>query len=57
MGRDLQNPTVNAFDAMGRATTATADWLGRPLRRPLRANTTAVAVNAELQSRAARSTW
>jgi hypothetical protein len=49
IGRDLVAPTVNALDSLGRATTATADFLGRPLRRILRANTTAVTLNQELQ--------
>jgi hypothetical protein len=49
MGRDLQTPTVNALDSLGRACTATADSLGRPLRRPVRANSTAYALNQELQ--------
>lgn len=48
IGRDLQAPTVNALDALGRATTATADFIGRPLRRVLRANTTAYTVGTEL---------
>ncbi len=48
LGRDLQAPTVNALDHLGRATTATADALGRPLRRILRANTTAVTLGQEL---------
>jgi hypothetical protein len=49
IGRDLVAPTVNALDSLGRATTATVDFLGRPLRRILRANTTAVTLNQELQ--------
>jgi hypothetical protein len=49
LGRDLQAPTVNALDSLGRATTSTADSLGRALRRILRANTTAVTLNQELQ--------
>jgi hypothetical protein len=49
LGRDLQNPTVNALDSFGRVTTSTADFLGRPLRRTLRANTTAVTLGQELQ--------
>jgi hypothetical protein len=48
LGRDLQAPTVNALDHLGRATTATADSSGRPLRRVLRANTTAVTLGQEL---------
>lgn len=49
LGRDLQAPTVNALDYLGRVTTATVDALGRALRRVLRANTTAVTLNQELQ--------
>lgn len=48
-GRDLVNPGVNALDYLGRATTATGDYMGIPLRRMLRANSTAVALKAELQ--------
>jgi hypothetical protein len=49
LGRDLQAPTVNALDHLGRPVTATADGTGRPLRRILRANSTAVALGQELQ--------
>jgi hypothetical protein len=49
LGRDLQAPTVNALDPMGRVTTSTVDYMGRPLRRVLRANTTAVTLGQELQ--------
>lgn len=31
LGRDLTNESVNAVDFLSRATTATADYLGRPL--------------------------
>ncbi len=48
LGRDLQAPTVNSLDSLGRATTATVDFMGRGLRRVLRANTTAVTLNQEL---------
>lgn len=48
IGRNLVAPTVNALDALGRATTSTADFLGRPLRRVLRANSTAYTLNTEL---------
>lgn len=48
LGRDLVTPTVNALDFLGRAMTATTDSLGRPLRRTLRANTTAVTLGQEL---------
>lgn len=49
LGQDLVAPTVNSLDSLGRATTSTVDFLGRPLRRVLRANTTAVTLNQELQ--------
>ena len=49
IGRDLVSPTVTAADHVGRLTTATADYMGRPLRRILRANSTAVTLNQELQ--------
>jgi hypothetical protein len=49
LGRDLVAPTVNSLDSLGCATTATVDRLGRPLRRILRANSTAVTLNQELQ--------
>jgi hypothetical protein len=44
LGRDLVTPASDAKDFMGRAATATADYLGRLLTRTLRANTTAVAL-------------
>ena len=49
LGRDLQNPGTNAVDFLGRAVTATADSIGRPLRRALRANTTALTLGQEVQ--------
>lgn len=49
LGRDLQAPTVNALDYLGRALTSTLDSTGRALRRVARANTTAVTLNQELQ--------
>jgi hypothetical protein len=49
LGRDLVAPTVNSIDALGRATTSTADFMGGPLRRILRANTIAVTLNQEIQ--------
>jgi hypothetical protein len=48
-GRDLQAPTVNALDSLGRATTATVDALGRPLRRVIRPVSSAVTLNQEVQ--------
>jgi hypothetical protein len=49
LGRNLQAPTSNALDHLGRVTTATVDALGRPLRRVVRANSTAVTLNQEIQ--------
>jgi hypothetical protein len=49
LGRDLQAPTSNALDYIGRVTTATVDALGRALRRGVRANTTAVTLGQEIQ--------
>lgn len=49
LGRDLVTPASNSLDSLGRATTSTLDFLGRPLRRVLRANTTAVTLGQELQ--------
>lgn len=49
LGRDLVAPTVNALDHLGRAVTSTVDPLGRSLRRVVRANTTAVTLNQEIQ--------
>jgi hypothetical protein len=49
LGRDLTTPASTSKDHLGRLTTATADALGRLLRRDLRANTTAVSLNQELQ--------
>lgn len=49
LGRDLVTPASDSRDSLNRVTTSTADWIGRPLRRSLRANTTAVALGAELQ--------
>lgn len=49
LGRDLVAPTTNALDSLGRATTSTTDYMGRSLRRVLRANSTAVTVGQELQ--------
>jgi hypothetical protein len=49
LGRDLADPTTNAKDAMGRLTTSSIDFMGRSLRRVLRANSTAVTLGQELQ--------
>ena len=48
LGRDLQAPTSAALDHLSRVTTSTVDYLGRPLRRVLRTNSTAYALNTEL---------
>jgi hypothetical protein len=52
LGRDLQAPTVNALDFLGRPTTSTVDALGRPLRRVLRPVSGAVTLNQEIQTAA-----
>src|SRR5918994_5947454 len=49
LGRDLVAPTVNSLDTFGRVTTSTVDYIGRALRRGVRANTTAVTLNQEIQ--------
>jgi hypothetical protein len=49
LGRDLATPTVTAKDHLGRLTTSTVDSMGRSLRRILRANSTAVTLNQEIQ--------
>jgi len=49
LGRDLVAPSVNSLDFLGRVTTSTVDNIGRSLRRVLRANTTAVTLNQEIQ--------
>jgi hypothetical protein len=49
LGRDLQAPTVNALDYLGRVVTATADTAGRSLRRVVRPISAAVALNQEIQ--------
>ena len=48
-GHDLVAPTSSSTDFLGRATTSTVDYMGRALRRPVRTNTTVVAVGAEIQ--------
>jgi hypothetical protein len=49
LGRDLVAPTSAATDYLGRVTTSTVDSIGRALRRVVRANTTAVTLNQEIQ--------
>jgi hypothetical protein len=49
LGRDLVTPASNSLDYLGRVTTSTVDALGRALRRDIRANTTAVTLNQEIQ--------
>jgi hypothetical protein len=49
LGRDLQAPTVNALDYLGRVVTATADTAGRSLRRVIRPISAAVTLNQEIQ--------
>jgi len=49
LGRDLQAPTVNALDFLGRPVTATVDTLGRSLRRVIRPVSAAVTLGQEVQ--------
>jgi hypothetical protein len=49
LGRDLQAPTSNALDHLGRVTTSTTDFLGRPLRRVIRPVSAAVTLGQEIQ--------
>jgi hypothetical protein len=49
LGRDLVAPTSASLDFLGRATTSTLDPIGRTLRRIVRANSTAVTLNQEIQ--------
>jgi hypothetical protein len=49
LDRDLQAPTVNALDHLGRATTATVDASGRALRRVIRPVSAAVTLGQEIQ--------
>jgi hypothetical protein len=49
LGRDLQAPTVNALDHLGRVVTATVDSTGRSLRRVIRPISSAVTLNQEIQ--------
>lgn len=49
LGRDLVAPGTNSLDSLGRSTTSTADFIGRPLKRGVRANTTAVTLGQEIQ--------
>jgi hypothetical protein len=48
LGRDIQAPGTNALDHLGRVTTATVDYLGRPLRRLIRPISAAVSLNQEI---------
>jgi hypothetical protein len=48
LGRDLAAPTVNSLDYLGRVTTSTTDFLGRPLRRLIRPVSGAVTLNQEI---------
>src|SRR4030095_6967687 len=52
LGRDLQAPTSNSLDYLGRVTTSTTDSLGRSLRRDTRPVSGAVTLNQEIQSTA-----
>jgi hypothetical protein len=48
LGRDIQAPGTNALDHLGRVTTATVDYLGRPLRRLIRPISAAVTLGQEI---------
>ena len=50
LGRDLQAPTTNAVDYLGRTTTPTAGPTGHGLRRVIRPISSAVALNQEVQT-------
>jgi hypothetical protein len=52
LGRDLQAPTTNSLDSLGRVTTSTTDFLGRGLRRVIRPVSGAVTLGQELQTTA-----
>jgi hypothetical protein len=54
LGRDLVNPTVDVRDFLGRTVTATADAVGRSLRRVIRPISSAVTLNQELQDTGGR---
>jgi hypothetical protein len=49
LDRDLVAPGTNSLDHLGRATTATVDALGRPLRRLIRPVSAAVTLGQEIQ--------
>ena len=49
LGRDLVAPGTNSLDHLGRATTSTADGLGRLLRRVIRPISAAVTLGQEIQ--------
>lgn len=49
LGRDLVAPGTASLDSLGRLTTATVDYLGRPLRRLIRPVSSAVSLNQEVQ--------
>jgi hypothetical protein len=49
LGRDLVAPASASTDYLGRVTTSTVDFLGRPLRRSIRPVSGAVTLNQEIQ--------
>lgn len=49
LNRQLVAPASASKDHLGRATTGSVDYLGRSLRRTLRANDAVVAVGDEIQ--------
>jgi hypothetical protein len=49
LGRDLQAPTVNALDYLGRVVTSTTGYSGIGLRRVIRPVSSAVTLGQEIQ--------
>ena len=49
LGRNLVDPTGTVKDYMARIATSTVDYMGRTLRRILRANLTAYTAGTEIQ--------
>lgn len=49
LGRNLIDPTSDVLDYVGRTATSTVDYMGRGLRRVVRANTTTYATGTEIQ--------
>lgn len=49
LGREITAPTSNALDHLGRPTTSTVDFMGRSLRRTIRANSAVWTLGQEIQ--------